>query len=141
MMTKRSVKLFKPAHIGDTVMVPVPLVDCGRAEMPNVKAVVISVHNGVLYKLGTKHGLLNQFYTRNQFSPCVEQFMTNAEVLRGKTISLHEVAHLDSIGPGQGFAKCNFTKKCNSGRCRCFQNAVKCNSGCRSSSKCHDKFD
>ena len=142
MMTKRSVKRFKLAHIGDTVMVPAPpLVDRGRAEMPNVKAVVVSVHGDGLYKLGTKHGLLNQLYTRNQFSPCVEQFMTIAEVIQGEDISLREVAHLDSIGTGQGFAKCSCTKTCNSGRCKCFQNAVKCNSRCRCSSKCHNKFD
>ena len=42
-MLKNSVKRFPPAAIGDTVMVPIPDVDRGRAEFPNVKAVVIEV--------------------------------------------------------------------------------------------------
>lgn len=39
-----SVRRFKPAHVGDSVMVLVPLVDRGRAEFTNVKAVVFFRH-------------------------------------------------------------------------------------------------
>ena len=42
-MLKNSLKRFPPAAVGDTVMVPIPDVDRGRAEFPNVKAVVIEV--------------------------------------------------------------------------------------------------
>ena len=138
-MTERSVKRFKPAEIGDTVMIPVPLVDRGRAEMPNVKAVVVSLQDGGLYKLGTQHGLLNQLYSRNEFSPCVEKFMTVGEVAQGKNISLREVAGLEAIGTGQGFAKCSCTTTCSSHRRKCFKNSVNCNSRCRCSHKSSNK--
>lgn len=32
---------FKKAEIGGSVMVPTPLVDCGRDDFPNAKAVVL----------------------------------------------------------------------------------------------------
>lgn len=44
-MKAASAKRFPPANVGDTVMVPIPDVDRGRAEFPNVKAVVIEVIN------------------------------------------------------------------------------------------------
>ncbi len=61
---------FKPAEIGDSVMVLIPMVDQGRGEFPNVEAVIIGKEDDGLYKLGTKHGLLKQLYTRNQYSLC-----------------------------------------------------------------------
>ncbi|XP_064094335.1 uncharacterized protein LOC135206770 [Macrobrachium nipponense] len=39
-MIANSERRFQPAKVGGTVMVPVPLVDRGSAEFPNVKAVV-----------------------------------------------------------------------------------------------------
>ena len=38
-MIDNSVKRLQPVKVGDTVMVPVPLVDRERAELPNVKAI------------------------------------------------------------------------------------------------------
>ena len=45
-----SINRFSPAAVGDTVMVPIPDVDRGRAEFPNVKAVVIEVEILKAYK-------------------------------------------------------------------------------------------
>ncbi len=42
-MLETSTKRFKPAEVGDTVMVPIPDADRGRAEFRNAKAVVVSV--------------------------------------------------------------------------------------------------
>ena len=45
-MANKSVR-FQVAEVEDTVMVPVPLVDWGWAEFPNVKAVVVkTLENG-----------------------------------------------------------------------------------------------
>jgi hypothetical protein len=42
-MLANSSKRFPPAQIGDTVLVPIPEFDQGRAEFPNVMAVVLQV--------------------------------------------------------------------------------------------------
>ena len=107
-----SVRRFQPAKVGDTVMVPVPLVDRGRAEFPNVKAVVFQALDNGTYKLGTKHGLLKQMYTRNQFTPCLEKFLSLDDVVQER-----EVAIAESMGQGQRFAKCSCTRSCMTRRC------------------------
>ncbi|MPC96927.1 hypothetical protein E2C01_092209 [Portunus trituberculatus] len=40
---------FKKAEVGDTVMVPIPLVDRGRAQFNNAKAVVLKVNENGTY--------------------------------------------------------------------------------------------
>ena len=42
---------------------------------PNAEAIVISKDDNGLFSLVTRHGVLKQRYTRNQFSPCEEQFL------------------------------------------------------------------
>jgi hypothetical protein len=42
-MLRNSEKRFQPMDVGSTVMIPLPDVDRGRAEFPNVKAVVMEV--------------------------------------------------------------------------------------------------
>ena len=71
-MFEQSTKRFKQANIGDTVMVPLPDVDRGKGDFRNIKAVVVAVEHNGTYKLGTKYGLLNSHYTRNQFTPCLD---------------------------------------------------------------------
>jgi len=80
-------------------------VDRGRAEFSNIKAVVVRIEDNGTYKLGTKHGLIKQLFTRNQFTPCVENFLdvTDVPISQEKEVSVREVAKLDSIGTGQGF--------------------------------------
>jgi hypothetical protein len=58
-------------------------------------------------------------YTRNQFTLCKEHFLSIEEV-GAEEISLREVVHkLSSVG-GQGFRKCNCSKKCTvPRRCAC----------------------
>ena len=85
-------------------MVPVPGVYRGMAEFPNIKAVVMSVEQYGLYKIGTKHGVLQRMYVRNQFAPCTEKFL-NVEDVTANEVSVREVARLDSLGTGQGYVK------------------------------------
>ena len=64
-MKERSVKRFKQAEIGDSVMIPLPDVDRSKAELRNVKGVVVEIDESGMYKLGTEHGLLNHLYTKS----------------------------------------------------------------------------
>jgi len=130
---------FKKAEVGDTVMVPIPLVDRGRAEFTNAKAVVLQVDESGTYKLGTRHGILKQLYTRNQFSPCEQQFLAIDDVPQEREISLREAANADSMGHGQGFIKCTCSMFCNNNRCRCYKNQNVCNSRCKCGSACKNK--
>lgn len=137
-MKTKSAQRFAPATVGQTVMVPIPEVDRGRADHRNIKAVVLSIEDG-FYKLGTSHGKLSQLYARNQFSPCIETFLTIEEVQQEKEITIREAARLDSVGTGQGFFKCTCTTKCQSKKCKCLKEGVKCNSKCHSSLACCNK--
>ncbi|XP_068200601.1 KRAB-A domain-containing protein 2-like [Palaemon carinicauda] len=78
-MKDKSVQRFKPALAGDTVMVPIPLVDRGRAEFANTKAIITETMDGRTYKLGTKHGLLKQVYSWNQFTLCAEKNLCHSK--------------------------------------------------------------
>lgn len=59
-MMANSLRKFKPAHAGDTVMVLIPLVDYGRARFPNVKAILFQALDNGTYKLDRRHGLFTQ---------------------------------------------------------------------------------
>ena len=130
---------FKKAEVGDTVMVPIPLVDRGRAEFTNAKAIVLEVDESGSYKLGTRHRVLKQFYTRNQYTPCELQCLSVNDVPQEIQISLREVAKADSMGEGQGFVKCTCSTFCNNNCCRCYKNENICNSRCKCSSPCKNK--
>ena len=71
-MTERSVKRFKPASQGDCVTVPIPDVHMFRGDAKNIMACVMEVEDGGFYRLGTRHGILKQLYSRNQFEVLTE---------------------------------------------------------------------
>ena len=141
-MCEASVKRFKPAEVGDTIIVPVPDVDCGRGDFPNVMAIVLEADGNGLYKLGTKSGILQQKFSRNQFDPCKQKFLKLDEIPTN-VISVREAARVTSNGTGQGFFKCSCNPKrgCKDKRCKCFKASVKCNSRCHSSDSCINKHD
>ena len=91
-MLVNSAKRFKPAEVGNTVMVPISDVDRGRADFKNIKAIVLSVNGDGMYQLGTEFGTLDQMYSRNQFAPTIENFISIADVPENVTISLREAA-------------------------------------------------
>ena len=113
-MCEASVKRFKPAEIGDTVLVPVPDVDRGRGDFPNVMGIVLDAEPNGLYKVGTKSGILQQKYSRNQFQPCRQKFISTDDVPTN-CISLREAARVTSNGTGQGFFKCSCNPKQDQG--------------------------
>lgn len=143
-MLQNSQNRFCSAAVEDTVMVPIPEVDRGRAEFPNVKGIITNVAENGLYTIGTVHGVLKQLYSRNQFILCTESFMKIDEVKMNKEISLREAARLSSIGTGQGFFKCSCAskkQKCHNNVCKCRREKVSCNSKCHNSSPCSNKYE
>ena len=75
-----------------------------------VLCIVLETHPcGHLWKLGCKSGVLDQWYSQNQFQPTLEKFMNMDDVPMDKEISLRAAARLESIGGGQGIFKCNCT--------------------------------
>ena len=132
--------LISAGEVGDTVMVPIPLVNRGRAEFTNSKAVVLKVDESGTYKLGMRHGILKRLYTRNQFTPCEQQFLSIDDVPQEREISLREAANAaDSMGHGQCFIKCTRSMFCNYNCCRCYKNQNVCNNRCKCSSACKNK--
>ena len=137
-MLEASNKRFKPAAVGDNVLVPIPDVDKGRGEFRNVKGVIAEVNGDGCYTIGTSQGLLKQAYTRNQFIPTQAELISLDKV-KENLISLREVARKEALGGGQGFDRCNCSKGCDSGRCSCRKNGKLCNSKCHRSLSCKNK--
>lgn len=63
-MKAASDKSHPPAKVGDNVTVPIPDVDRGRGDLRNVIGVVLEINDDGLYKIGTKHGILQKLYCR-----------------------------------------------------------------------------
>lgn len=137
-MLKLSNTKFPVGKIGDSVRVRVPEVDRAKADSLNIIGVIMSVTDHNLYKLGTKYGVLNQLYSRNEFTVCKEKFVSIDDV-PNTTCSLRECARKDSNLGGQGFQHCNCTGECNSNRCKCKKMHVLCNSKCHKSNSCKNK--
>ena len=102
-----SAKRFGVASVGTTVLLSIPDIDRGRCEFPHLKAIVLEVSTGGMYKLGCLTGILDSHYSRNQFSPTLEKFLTMEQVPKDKTISLRTAAREESMGSGQGFFRKN----------------------------------
>ncbi len=56
-------------------MVPIPELDQGHEDFPNVTAVVTAAKDGQ-YKLDTKHGVSQQMYSSNPIMPCTESVLS-----------------------------------------------------------------
>ena len=137
-MLERSVKRFKPAEVGDNVLVPVPDVDRGRGEFRNIKGIVTNDNGNGCYSIGTTEGTLKQAYCRNQFIPTQAQFLRVDDV-QDKLVSLREVAKKVSLCGGQGYQRCNCGTGCKNKKCSCRLAGNLCTSKCHSSLSCSNK--
>lgn len=59
-----SEKSHPEAEIGDNITIPIPDVDKAKGELRNIIGVVHEKNNTGLYKIATKHGVLNKLYCR-----------------------------------------------------------------------------
>lgn len=137
-MVQTSNSKYPDAKKGDTVRVRVPDVDRGRTDGRNILAFVLEVTDANLYKLGTKHGILNQLYARNQFTICNENFIYGEDIPQTE-ISLRECARLSSKTGGQGYSRCGCKGGCKSDKCKCCKEKKLCNSKCHQSGSCSNK--
>lgn len=137
-MKLNSDKLLPSAKIGDTVRLPVPDVDRGRADARNVLGVVVTVEDDMYYKIGTERGTLPQLFTRNQFSVCPAPLIATEKV-SGVEKSLREIATASSLCGGQGYKRCSCKTKCGSKKCHCRAANILCNSKCHGSLSCLNK--
>lgn len=126
-----------PAEIGQNVVVKVPDVDRGRLAPRSVLAVVLSVNDSSLYKLGTKEGVLERLYSRNEFNFADSNFI-NASDVPSCSLNLRKASALSS-GSKQGFVMCHCKRYCNTKKCNCRVNEVLCNSKCHNNSACKNK--
>ena len=80
-MTRLATERFPQGKIGDTVKVRGPDVDRGRCDSRNILGVIMEADlTKDLYRIGTKDGILNSWYARNQFSTCTEGTVNIADV-------------------------------------------------------------
>ncbi|XP_050518938.1 uncharacterized protein LOC126893041 [Diabrotica virgifera virgifera] len=98
------------------VRIRVPDVDRARSDQRNLLATVTEITEKKLYKLGTKYGILNQLYSRNQFTVCKEKFISIEEI-PDTEISLRECARKSSNCGGQGYSRCGCKGGCKSDKC------------------------
>ncbi|KAJ8948465.1 hypothetical protein NQ314_008400 [Rhamnusium bicolor] len=98
-----------------TSAVKVSDIDRGRLALRNVLAVVLSVNESGLHKLGTKEGALERLYSRNEFTFTDSNFMNPSDVL-SSSLNLRKTSALSS-GSRQGFVMCHFRRYCNTKRC------------------------
>jgi hypothetical protein len=123
--------------IGTNVVVRVPDVDRGSLTPRNVLTVVVDVNSSGLYLLGTKEGLLERLYARNQFTTADNNFIDVHDV-PSNSLSLRS-ASMTRSGSKQGFASCNCKRYCFDKNCKCLLKNIKCNSKCHCNSSCKNK--
>lgn len=128
---------FPPVDVGTNVSLRIPEVDRGRGSARCMLAVVVGVKDG-LYELGTKNGLLDHLYSRNEFIVAENNFISLQDVDMLQKLSLRKMAMLAS-GSKQGFIHCSCKRYCIDKKCHCKAKSVLCNSKCHSGSACKNK--
>jgi len=81
--------------IGTHVVIRVPDRDRGRLAPKNILAVVVDVSCSGLYLLGTKKGLLERLYARNEFRTANDNFI-EAHDVRLSSLSLRSTSLIKS---------------------------------------------
>ena len=109
-MKATSSKRFQKSTLGQNVIIKITDIDRAKTDPRSVIAVTTDIKDEECYELGTKLGNLKALYTRNQFTLCKETFLSIEEV-GPVEISLREVVKKLSLVGGQGFRKCNCSKK------------------------------
>ena len=135
--TQKMVSLFNsrlPAvDIGTNVVVRVPDLHRGRLASRNVLAVVVDVNSSGLYLLGTKEGLLERMYARNEFTTADNNFI-EAHDVPSSSLSLQSASMITS-GNNQEFVNCHCKRYSIDTKCKCCSKNMKCHSN----SSCENK--
>jgi len=125
--------------VGDCVLLPVSEFDRGRLDCRNIPGVISQVTPRGLYRVATKHGVVNTLLSRNQLLKADCQLLTLDETVP-EVHSFRKLASLHSQSGGQGFSKCSCATKCDTKRCACRKKGTLCHSHCHPrNSKCKNK--
>ncbi|XP_039303442.1 KRAB-A domain-containing protein 2-like [Solenopsis invicta] len=127
-----------PVDIGANIIIPIPDVDRGKADLRNLIGIVLERNEDGLYKIGTKDGILNKLYCRSEFDISPQIFLTQEQMPK-QEIFLRTAARKGAVGTGQGFVRCACTKNCTSKRFFCMKKGNLCNSKCHNSMPCKNK--
>ena len=129
------------AQVGDSVTIPIPLVDRGRGDPRNILGVIIDRDENDIYTVAVKGGILNSKYCRNQFEVCQQHFLDESSVNLSQKIGLRQAVIKESRTGGQGYIRCHCagSHRCENNRCKCFKSKIKCSSRCHSSLACKNK--
>jgi len=139
MKTKSLEKYVQNYDIGDTVMVPIPKVDRGPSDPPNLIGVILDRKNDV-YQVGCKAGVLKGYYGPETLIRAKTSLLSIDAVDRSTVLSLRQ--SVNRCTGGQGYSKCNCKasrRQCGTRKCSCFANNVLCNSRCHGSLTCENK--
>jgi hypothetical protein len=109
--------------IGTNVVVRVPDLDRGRLTPRNDLAVLVDVISSGPYLLGTKEGLLEPLYARNEVTTADNKFIEAHDV---PSISLFlRSASIIKSGSKQGFVRCHCKRYCIDKKCKCISKNIK----------------
>jgi hypothetical protein len=130
-MVSRSTNRLGEAKVGDNVALPVPSVDRGPGDLPNLHAYIIEINKETsLYRLATKHGIVKGWIARNQFIINKQKTLDYESLNLNEELSVRELNGKISLTGTQGFERCICRGTCSTNRCRCFLGKIKCNSKC-----------
>ena len=123
-MARLATEKFPHGKVCDTVKDRVPDVDRGRCDSRNIFGVIMGVDlTKYLFKTGTKDGILNLLYTRNQSTTCTEVNVNISDVPSIKII-IAEIAK----------------SSCRNNCCSCRKSNMLCNSKCHYSLSCKNRW-
>ena len=138
-MLKRSESQRPPLQVGDNVRVAIPKVDRGRADPPNMLAVITSCDDHGGYVVGTDKGRVKGSLPWNALEKCKQNVFISPEDVPDTDLSIRQTVTKQSFGGGQGFMRCSCRAGCQDGRCKCKKNNVLCNSRCHPNIACKNK--
>ena len=121
--------------IGDMVLFNIPQVDRGPMDFRNLNAKMMEEKRG-MYKIGTEHGIIENYITRNQLPPSWIYDNINPPDI---SISVRKAVTMASSFGGQGYFKCSCKTNCITKNCKCEKAFKVCGSRCHPGITCCNK--
>ena len=132
-MVKANCNHFPDANIGDNILLPITKPDSIAFGKKNMLGVVLSKEND-LYSIGTKYGVLDTNYTKNQFDICPSKFLEQEGVPQNR---ISQRTAMQNASQGVTYlCKC---KSCSTSRCPCRKASLVCHSRCHQGKSCLNK--